>query len=53
MTTEEMYYTLLEQVGVNEEVIDVLVAINGDNEETYLDLLYYYMGLRSFDQLED
>lgn len=48
---EEKY--LIEEVGVSEEVINCLVAINGYSLETLEDILYYYTGYRTFDQLEE
>lgn len=47
---EEKY--LIENVGVNEEVINCLVGVNGYSLETLQDILYYYTGYRTFEQLE-
>lgn len=33
--------------------IDMLIAINGDNEDTYKDALYYLTGYRDFDQIDE
>lgn len=52
MSVEEMWNTLLE-MGVNEEVLSVVTAINGYNEESMEDILYVKFGYRSFDQLDD
>ena len=46
---EEMYNILIEIVGVNAEALDLVFSINGLNEETACDILYYYTGLRSFE----
>lgn len=48
---EEKY--LIENVGVNKEIINCLVAINGYSLETLENILYYYTGYRTFDQLEE
>lgn len=52
MNLERYENQLIEELGVNEEVVNALVAINGYNLETLEDLLYYYTGYRTFDQLE-
>lgn len=53
MNLEKYEEQLIEEIGVNEEVINVLVAINGYNLETLENLLFYYTGYRTFDQLEE
>ena len=50
MTIEEMYYTLTEVEGINEEVVDTITGIYGFNEEVLHDILFYYTGYRSFAQ---
>lgn len=52
MSVEEMWDTLLE-MGVGEEVLCIVTAINGYNEESMEDILYAKFGYRSFDQLDD
>lgn len=37
----------------DEKLIDCITAINGYNLETLEDVLYYFTGYQSFDQLED
>jgi len=48
MTIDEMYYTLTEIEGINEEVVDTITGIYGYNEEVLTDVLYYYTGYRDF-----
>lgn len=50
MTTNEMYQTLEEMIVQSSEVIDVMVAIYGDDEETYNNILYAKTGYRNFEQ---
>lgn len=50
---ERMESILTDYICVDEEVIKVVEGINGISEETLNDILYYYTGYRSFDQLED
>lgn len=52
MSIEEMWDMLLE-LGVEEEVLRVVTAINGYNEESMEDILYVKFGYHSFDQLGD
>lgn len=52
MSIEEMWDMLLE-LGVEEEVLQVVTAINGYNEESMEDILYVKFGYHSFDQLGD
>ena len=51
MTIEQMWDRLID-LGVSEEVLQVVTAINGYNEQSMLDILYAQYGYRSFDQLE-
>lgn len=51
MTTEEMYNYLVDFNIATEEEIDLVTTINGDNEDTYEDILFVRTGYRSFDQL--
>ena len=54
MDTTEMYNCLIDCGIATEEEIELVTAINGDNEETYEDILYVRTGYRTFDQfLED
>lgn len=52
METDEMWNKLIE-MGVSEEVLQVVTAINGYNEQSMLDILYAQYGYRDFDQLEE
>lgn len=52
MSVEEMWDMLLE-LGVDEEVLQVVTAINGYNENSMEDILYVKFGYHSFDQLGD
>lgn len=51
MSVNEMWSKLLE-MGTSEEVLKVVTAINGYNEQSMLDILYAQYGYRDFDQLE-
>lgn len=46
------YYNeyLINNVGVNEEVINCITSIDGYNEETLDSILYYYTGYRDIEQ---
>ena len=41
---------LIDNVGVNEEVINCITSIDGYNENTLDDILYYYTGYRDLEQ---
>lgn len=47
------YQTLIENNIATEEEISLVCSINGQNEESFLDILYSRCGLRSWDQLAD
>jgi len=49
MTFEEMYDFLAEMVGVSAEALDLAFSLNGCNEETACDILFYYTGWKSFE----
>ena len=51
LSVEEMWEMLL-TMGVSEEVLSVVTAINGYNEESMEDILYVKFGYRGFDQLD-
>ena len=53
MNTEEMWDYLVETVGVSEETLQIVTAINGYSAETLRDVLYAKTGYRDFDQLEE
>lgn len=50
MSLEEYNNYLIENLGVNEEVINCITGINGYNEETLDNILYYYTGYRDLEQ---
>lgn len=49
MTLDEMYYTLTEVEGINEEVVDTITGIYGFNGEVLTDILEYYTGYHDFE----
>lgn len=53
ITADNMYFILLEAGIATEDEICLVTAINGDNEETYYDILYARTGYRSFEQYLD
>ena len=53
MDTNEMWDYLVDTVGVSEETMEVVTAINGYSAGTFEDVLYAKTGYRDFDQLED
>ena len=44
---------LIYRYGVSEDCINFATGIYGENEKTYHNLLYYFTGYNSIDQLED
>lgn len=50
MSLEEYENYLIENLGVNEEVISVVCAINGYNEQSLNDILYVKFGYRDLEQ---
>lgn len=46
-------YDFLINIGISEETINCVLGINGNNEQSYLDILFYFTGYRNFDQLRD
>ena len=44
---------LINCYGVSEDCINFATGIYGENEETYHNLLYYFTGYNSIDQIED
>ena len=53
MSYDEMWDYLIEAVGVSEETLQIVTAINGYSAETLRDVLYAKTGYRDFDQLDD
>ena len=50
MSLKDYSNYLIENVGVNEEVINCITSINGYNEDTLDNILYYYTGYRDLKQ---
>ena len=50
MSLEDYSNYLINNVGVNEEVINCITGINGYNEDTLDNILYYYTGYRDLKQ---
>lgn len=50
MSLEEYENYLIENLGVNEEVVSVVCAINGYNEQSLDDILYVKFGYRDLEQ---
>ena len=50
MSLEEYSNYLIENLGVDEEVISVVCAINGYNEQSLDDILYVKFGYRDLEQ---
>ena len=55
MTEQELikYEDILLDMGVSEQTLKVVIAINGESYETLCDILYTVSGYRTFDQLEE
>lgn len=50
MSLEDYSNYLIENLGVNKEVVNCITSINGYSEETLDDVLYYYTGYRDLEQ---
>lgn len=50
MSLEDYNNYLVNNVGVNEEVINCITGINGYNKKTLDSVLYYYTGYRDLEQ---
>lgn len=50
MSLEDYSNYLIDNVGVNEDVINCITSINGYSENTLDDVLYYYTGYRDLEQ---
>lgn len=46
-----LYRNILIELGLSADVIDAVVAINGDSIDTYNDLLYYHTGYNDLGQI--
>lgn len=50
MELKEYSNYLIDNLGINEEVINCITSINGYNEDTLDSILYYYTGYRDLEQ---
>lgn len=50
MSLEEYSNYLIDNLGVNEEVVNCITSINGYNVNTLDHILYYYTGYRDLEQ---
>lgn len=50
MNKKEYTEYLIEFLGIDEKVISCVTSINGYNENTLDDILYYYTGYRTIEQ---
>lgn len=50
MSLEEYQNYLIENLGVSEDTINCVTGINGYNENTLDDILYYFTGYRDLEQ---
>lgn len=50
MELDEYYNYLINNIGISEEVLKCITSINGYNEETLDNVLYYYTGYRDLEQ---
>ena len=50
MSLEDYSNYLIDNLGISEEVINCITSINGYNEATFNDVLYYYTGYRDLEQ---
>lgn len=49
MTFEEMYDFLRDVVGVSDEALDLAFSLNGCNEDTACNILFYFTGWKNFE----
>ena len=50
MTLDEYKSYLIDNLNISEDTIDCITNINGYNEDTLNDILYYYTGYRNIEQ---
>lgn len=50
MSLEDYNNYLINNLGINEEVINCITSIDGYNEDTLDSILYYYTGYRDIKQ---
>lgn len=51
--TKEQMWSILEDMGVSEQTLQIVTDINGYSEATMYDILYAFAGYRDFDQMYD
>ena len=49
MTLDEYKSYLIDNLNISEDTIDCVTSINGYNEDTLDDILYYYTGYRNIE----
>jgi len=52
-TTDQIHATLIDLNIATEEEIALVTSINGNNEQTYNDILFSRTGCRSLEQFND
>lgn len=50
MKFDNMLEILRDEVGVDDDALSLVFGINGWNEKTATDILYYYTGYNDFDE---
>ena len=50
LSNDQMWDVLVNDCEISDETLQALTCINGDNEQTYNDLLYWKTGYRDFEQ---
>lgn len=50
MELNEYYNYLINNIGISEEVLKCITSINGYNENTLNDILYYYTSYKNLEQ---
>ena len=51
MSFDDMWDCLIKMVGISEETLNIVCAIDGNNQNTLEAVLYATTGYRNFDQL--
>lgn len=50
LSNDQMWDVLVNDCDISDETLQALTSINGNNEQTYKDLLYWKTGYRDFEQ---
>lgn len=53
MKTIDTMWDILVDLGVSEQTLQIVTAINGYNEKTMLDVLDVTTGYKNFEQIDD